>query len=809
MRARKGATLALVIVISLVLTVIGIAILFLTMLFSGQKELHNAVDAGNLQVSVTALDSPRVYLEDFTNPLCLSQFAGVSIEESANRHYIGLRTINRVWAQVMLAFLNSKQLTDTGLATPETYQHAQDLYTAAHQISNALTQKLRHDDENVLKIAFSDMAGSNSLRMLGTFNQSVNTTGTAPSVSYFDKNTASNLRVPDNQGVNWSVFPSTQVNGQSFLTGYAATTVSGGQISQPFAFVPLGSNQKPHLISKPDFMDNKSSAFLASLSNTVPPNSFSFATGNVQEQKTGQGQRTHSVSFAVSKDNGRFPPIPPGFPRGFVRLKNMDGLSAQQIASDSGRPLLIGEEQNLHILDYTNRAVGQIYQSSYQSLGFRSAAGKTLFARTALNPVQQPWGLFADWSWVNMIRCAICIPMVGQICSDCDDMGPLTPICRFFCCCFYKFPVVHPAFGPFYSSVPIFTPPKMDYGYYPCVDSSCREHPTNNLQLGEFQVTPNNIAINRILYDWEGNNYGPTFIAALIDVLVEGAQDPRVGTGQPGIAFFYQLIPIDWDLIFAYCFHALLSQDIRGENLKQYADVLPPKRVPAGHAIADGSTGMRLPLNPSSTGSMFWNGTGASSKTFSQDATINDLLWARHNDPNVSQVITSIKQRIHQISTDISDSEINGILSSSKLLKMGQEAYIYMGSGGHLEVGVRGIDTLPAWLNEVVARTPDSNVDGAADLAHPTNRSDETCYKMLRPTQDFPGYQNWTFDNQYPVEACNQDLYRVIQCTGYDGLLAVVELRSKNDKKCGAGSSQDSWSEPIDCYPANVRNSVW
>src|SRR5262249_30258779 len=155
--------------------------------------------------------------------------------------------------QSLIAYLNAKSLTEKGLATADTYAHADEIYRAGVDISNTLTSKLKNDEGAHLSGAFSDMATGNSLRMLGVFNQRVQTTSLEPAVSYFDAGTASNIRIATNQGVNWDLFPTVNEGGQQYLKGYSLKNVSNGQEDKNFAFVPLGAKQLPHLISAPDF----------------------------------------------------------------------------------------------------------------------------------------------------------------------------------------------------------------------------------------------------------------------------------------------------------------------------------------------------------------------------------------------------------------------------------------------------------------------------------------------------------------------------------------------------------------------------
>jgi hypothetical protein len=258
----RGATLGLVAALAFVLILIALALFSLSMLLGGSRETRNAVDAGALNVGKQALGVT-------VGPSSSDEQQFLDVADSSGN--FGLKNINRVWGQALLAQINATAM-QADAPSSQALTDAGNLQVAAQDISTRLSQQLNQPSN--LYSYFTDIAEPNSVRMLGTKSHVDVVADGAWQTSLMDRGAESNLAVlADELPANFD--PSTlgltppAKDGNVYLPGYSQVQVGG----QDFWFVPFKNGEKTHLVSNTHFDSNTQTNSPINWGDAVP-NSF-------------------------------------------------------------------------------------------------------------------------------------------------------------------------------------------------------------------------------------------------------------------------------------------------------------------------------------------------------------------------------------------------------------------------------------------------------------------------------------------------------------------------------------------------------
>lgn len=340
----KGATLALIVAMILLLVIVGIASYLLIELFGAARELQALTDSGTLNIGkqMVTLGVPlnknaqQINLQFMnyayglspTNYLLTQTYVpGVPYGVPTNYDVtlssgiegtnfalltdsngnITLQNYDRVIAQTMLVGLNA-QAEETVPAV----SNAQMLYDAVQRTPDSLSARLltKLSDSTAPASMFMNTGFSNSLRMLG-LSAVPNFVSANYKVAYTSPNSPTNVWIDQTilpAGVTMPPAAVTNVNSpanQPYIAGYASIDTG------PFTILgtPVFPAQQPHLISLRDFQSNTASP--ADL-GYVEPNSFG-ATGSAASQLEAQPININS-SAVVGVLGAQYPAcIPSGY----------------------------------------------------------------------------------------------------------------------------------------------------------------------------------------------------------------------------------------------------------------------------------------------------------------------------------------------------------------------------------------------------------------------------------------------------------------------------------------------------------------
>ncbi len=260
---KRGAVLGLVALLALVLLVIAISLYSLSMVIGGSKETSNATDSGALNVAKQALTIT-------VGPATSDENQFLDVADSTGN--FGLKNIDRVWGQAILAGINAVAMNNETSA-PQATIDAQNLQAAAADISTRLSQKL--NDASNLYGFFTDYSQSNSVRMLGNKSYVDVIEDNAWQTALMDRGYESNVSVnvaelPNNFDAGSLLLTAKAKDGLTYLPGYKDVQVGG----QNYWFVPYRNGEKPHLIGGEFFNQNLISTNPIAWTDPVP-NSFS------------------------------------------------------------------------------------------------------------------------------------------------------------------------------------------------------------------------------------------------------------------------------------------------------------------------------------------------------------------------------------------------------------------------------------------------------------------------------------------------------------------------------------------------------
>lgn len=317
MRRRKGATLGLVALATLLLIVLGIAFFFLTKLLGGSRELQHSSDAGTLNIAKQSLQQPRQALSSFPNTDVASNFALLSDNGNAN-----LLCYNAFVGQAAIVAMNAKDMQ-----TPQAAADAKKVWKALNDVGEYLRGEFELGSS--AQQWFDGLAGKQSLKMLDSNGGTMTDYGVAymrrggPTNIYIDDKLLSALgpqstALPRNTGS--LIAPS----GFKYLAGYQPITVdlsSGDRLT--FSGVPVFPQSNPHLVSTDDFSESTSDSFATAAGypeRTLPPNAFK-ASGRPTQGTT---QKLWAIACAVVgiPSSSQWTGQSMSIPGGYIEIRN-------------------------------------------------------------------------------------------------------------------------------------------------------------------------------------------------------------------------------------------------------------------------------------------------------------------------------------------------------------------------------------------------------------------------------------------------------------------------------------------------------
>ncbi len=350
-RRHSGHMLALSVLATLLILVAGGSLLFILIAQAGSRELHNAVDAGTLNLAKTALRHGGFSPDSIPNPEVASNFSTLTDEGK-----LDLLVYNRVVAQSYLVALNAKNEN-----TMEAAVSARKVWEASNDVGAQLRQRLMRLERT--SQAGEAMASANNLKMLGNSRVSC----IKYSCGYTARGTSSNIYMPLNVTERFSdnrAFPVNTNNiahgdGNKYLAGFKPLTVefpASGE-SLTYCAVPLPPQRLPHLVSTSELSsenstEGESGATVASLPvKVVPPNLF-FMKAAAGSQRYSLSAESAAMTTAIGKD------FPLSIPGGYIEIRNNASLFSKRLSNKT--LLKIWRQIRLHATaDLTNCPFGE------------------------------------------------------------------------------------------------------------------------------------------------------------------------------------------------------------------------------------------------------------------------------------------------------------------------------------------------------------------------------------------------------------------------------------------------------------------
>lgn len=305
-RKRHGAALGLAAALAFALVLLVVAFFTISLYFGGSRETRNATDAGALNVGKKSL-----FVTVPSNGGDEDYYSDVS--DSSGK--FGLTNIDAVWGKALWVGINSQEINNKGLSNGDTSNHNSNLYQAAENISDRLSDKL-NDPDNLYSF-FDEMSLGNSVRMLGDAVTDKAKHGGFWKTALMERGQESNVTITSDQMPSSvslaSLNPVSAKDGSQCLPGYQPVSVNG----RNYWFVPFKYNERPRLESKTHFDANTQTAIpLAGWPKAVP-NTFSV------ESITSGGASANQTAIAYVKANPMFR-YEMRIPHGYIRLKFPD-----------------------------------------------------------------------------------------------------------------------------------------------------------------------------------------------------------------------------------------------------------------------------------------------------------------------------------------------------------------------------------------------------------------------------------------------------------------------------------------------------
>jgi hypothetical protein len=334
-RNARGATAALVIALTFVLTVISVAFFQLSLYFFGADDARNVTDSGALNVGQKALTISTRAMNSIEH-----QFDDVA-DSKGN---FNLTNINRVWGKALLASLNVSAMYEQGYGNSNANSHADSLFQAAQSISERLSTQLstpkNHHD------AFTSITDKNDVSALGSKTKLAVTDNSNWTTSFVDRGSESNLefnndQLPAKSQVD-TIGPVIGQDGKQYIPGYKAMKV----LQKTFYLVPFKAGERPHLISAEKYNNETLKAKPLRDWKGPVPNAFSASGKTVNHDNLGQS----TIAYVQTNPQRKFDL---GIPHAFIRIKldkNVVRYAHNNIPRSSGSYAFQKEEQ-LQVFD--------------------------------------------------------------------------------------------------------------------------------------------------------------------------------------------------------------------------------------------------------------------------------------------------------------------------------------------------------------------------------------------------------------------------------------------------------------------------
>lgn len=333
LRNQSGGTLSLVAISTLVLILIGACFFLLAKILGGAREAQHATDSGGLNVAKQAIKNPGFTLRGGSDD---DNFLSLVDPDTG---YVDLECYNRLVGRSMLVAIN---------ASADGNQLGKDnalMLLRRLQGNDSIGQNLganlgAGNNGSQLTGFFSNLAGQNTTRMLGTNNLAQQ----GVTAAYMEQRTgadvgATNLRRPtDNQmpelagGGRFQLPPgwltTDQRTGQEYIRGYQAMNVTA--IGMPIVGVPVQPRHQPRLASQAEFDASRN---LPVNGVFCPPNAFRSAAAT-REEKSVANLNTIACALvgivdAAGGNNGARPKeYVPAIPDGYIRILNPAGIGS-------------------------------------------------------------------------------------------------------------------------------------------------------------------------------------------------------------------------------------------------------------------------------------------------------------------------------------------------------------------------------------------------------------------------------------------------------------------------------------------------
>lgn len=276
-RSKSGAATGLVVALAFVLIIVIVAAIKLSMTLSSSQAVRNSVDAAALNIAT--------HVPDMKSPPGSEMYKDcVDITGK-----IGLTNINRVWGKALLISANAAEMQNSGQAgsaeggASKAMDAAKDVNGKLHDVvSNADGLGAYVDPGKsgaTEKPAAASKTGGSDQSQAPQFDS-----------AYVHKGDESNISINPAQlpdGIKLDVEPVDTGDGK-YLAGYKPIKING----KDFMFVPFRRHEMPHLISREEFLANKS--IPAQAPSGLAPNAF-FAAG-----KLGGGSTVASASAVAN-----------------------------------------------------------------------------------------------------------------------------------------------------------------------------------------------------------------------------------------------------------------------------------------------------------------------------------------------------------------------------------------------------------------------------------------------------------------------------------------------------------------------------
>ena len=799
-RLSTGGALVVVLISALVLVILGVGFIFFSKIFGGGREMQNAVDSGSLNAAKTALIRPGYNAQAGDDDE--AQFLG--FENQGQNPDFSLGNINRVWGQALLVSLNYKAMVAEQSHGDKANENAQKTVAAAKRINDKVAEALRPVSSLPaadLKTAFLNTSNSNTLKMVSSNANDQLEISNGAQVGFQDAKGQANIAIPDTMMANivdsedLATLQTTLAKisaGSTAFSGQAISRADGSKFNangrllngyqdlsidedKKIYFVPLRPEAKPHMLSGTEF--NSAKPQLTATENPVS-NSF-FTKGKMKEDKSNQMLDFAAIALAEPVD----PAFAMSIPRGFIKVKNWKGFRTDgtMLNAHTNNPNLAsnqGNNRGMHAAEYANHQL-LMARSGYegpnhaQNDPFATEMGNPYFGLTRdQNPVMVGSGDEAHPVYGRESQVQELININDAIAAGQDP--PAAP----------PLDSDRQCGGRFVTDLPD--------------DIKCSDIKTNP---NGFAVSPAEVSVS-VNGDGQvvATNPGQqdALSTAIVAHIVENVHENELPWGS-------DIHPHIWSVD---------PQQVNALN-GSVTDFM--KTGPANDPYAWMYTGQLILDDKKGLSHMSRDGVATQSPiAFGRAGSIWEYLEDKEpgqGTANVQEkVLNRLTQRVMEIKPDFANgqdarSAMETLLKSANL-DMNQDAYIFM-ENNEMKIGVvQGGRTdhvsgaqLPDWLKSEIgalARHGVADGDGLADGKHPELLGKTVFYGPRRsittqPDPLSPKVENVPGDWGYPVPYTNADnpppgaqmveiqlsnkfVFR--PCTGYQGQLAVLELKS-------------------------------